>query len=84
MGRYILRRLLLIVPTLFGILLLTFVIAQFAPGGPIEQIIANATMGQMSTTGGISGGSDAGMTSSGHGAGGERAEPGEPTGSTPS
>ena len=63
MGRYILRRILLIVPTLLGILLLTFIVAQFAPGGPIEQIIANATMGQMSTTGGISGASDAGMTS---------------------
>ena len=63
MGRYILRRILLIVPTLLGILLLTFIVAQFAPGGPIEQIIANATMGQMSTTSGISGGSDAGMTS---------------------
>ena len=37
--------LLLIVPTLFGILLVTFVLAQFAPGGPIEQIIARATIG---------------------------------------
>ena len=63
MGRYILRRLLLIVPTLFGMLLITFIVAQFAPGGPIEQIIARATMGEMSTTAGISGASDAGMTS---------------------
>lgn len=37
---YILRRLLLIVPTLFGILLLNFVIIQAAPGGPVEQAIA--------------------------------------------
>ncbi|MFC0710479.1 microcin C ABC transporter permease YejB [Azorhizophilus paspali] len=37
---YILRRLLLIVPTLFGILLLNFVIIQAAPGGPVEQTIA--------------------------------------------
>ncbi len=63
MGRYILRRLLLIVPTLLGMLLITFIVAQFAPGGPIEQIIARATMGEMSTTAGISGASDAGMTS---------------------
>ena len=40
MGAYILRRLLLIVPTLFGILLINFVLVQFMPGGPIEQIIA--------------------------------------------
>ena len=64
MARYILRRLLLIPVTLLGILLITFTIAQFAPGGPIEQIIAKATMGQMSTTMGISGGGDGGgMTS---------------------
>jgi len=37
---YILRRLLLIVPTLFGILLINFVIIQAAPGGPVEQMIA--------------------------------------------
>ncbi|MBF3198278.1 microcin ABC transporter permease, partial [Pseudomonas aeruginosa] len=34
---YILRRLLLIVPTLFGILLINFIIIQAAPGGPVEQ-----------------------------------------------
>jgi microcin C transport system permease protein len=37
---YILRRLLLIPPTIFGILLLNFAIVQFAPGGPVEQTIA--------------------------------------------
>ena len=37
---YIIRRLLLIVPTLFGIMLLNFVLVQFAPGGPVEQTIA--------------------------------------------
>lgn len=63
MGRYIVRRILLIIPTLLGILLLTFIIAQFAPGGPVEQIIARATMGEMSTTSGISGASDGGMSS---------------------
>ncbi len=40
MGRYILRRLLLMVPTLFGILLLNFIIVQFAPGGPVEQVLS--------------------------------------------
>ncbi len=37
---YIVRRLLLIVPTLFGIMVLNFAIAQWAPGGPVEQMIA--------------------------------------------
>ncbi len=40
MGAYILRRLLLIIPTLFGIMVLNFIIVQAAPGGPVEQIIA--------------------------------------------
>ncbi|SFD24856.1 microcin C ABC transporter permease YejB [Tropicimonas isoalkanivorans] len=40
MGAYLLRRLLLIVPTLFGIMLINFVLTQFVPGGPIEQVIA--------------------------------------------
>ena len=37
---YILRRLALILPTLFGIMLINFVLVQFVPGGPIEQILA--------------------------------------------
>lgn len=41
MGAYILRRLLLMVPTLLGIMLVNFVIIQAAPGGPIERIIAD-------------------------------------------
>jgi microcin C transport system permease protein len=40
MGAYILKRLLLMIPTLLGVMLLTFVIVQFVPGGPIEQIIS--------------------------------------------
>ncbi|MBX2869606.1 MAG: microcin C ABC transporter permease YejB [Acidiferrobacterales bacterium] len=37
---YILRRLLLVIPTLFGIMIINFAIIQFAPGGPVEQAIA--------------------------------------------
>ena len=37
---YIIRRLLLIIPTLFGIMVVNFIIVQAAPGGPVEQIIA--------------------------------------------
>ena len=40
MWTYILKRLLLMVPTLLGILLLTFVVIQFVPGGPVEQMVA--------------------------------------------
>ena len=40
MGAYIVRRLLLIVPTLVGIMIINFALTQFVPGGPIEQIIA--------------------------------------------
>jgi microcin C transport system permease protein len=40
MGGYILRRLLLVIPTLFGIIAINFALVQFAPGGPVEQMIA--------------------------------------------
>jgi microcin C transport system permease protein len=40
MTAYIARRLLLMIPTLFGIMLISFTVVQFAPGGPIERIIA--------------------------------------------
>jgi microcin C transport system permease protein len=37
---YIFKRLLLMIPTLFGVLLMTFVVIQFVPGGPVEQMVA--------------------------------------------
>ncbi|CAA9349632.1 MAG: Prephenate dehydratase-associated ABC transporter, permease protein 1, partial [uncultured Microvirga sp.] len=37
---YIARRVLLMVPTLLGIMLISFAIVQFAPGGPVERILA--------------------------------------------
>jgi microcin C transport system permease protein len=40
MGAYLVRRLLLVIPTLFGIIAINFVVVQFAPGGPVEQMIA--------------------------------------------
>ena len=40
MGAYLIRRLLLVIPTLFGIIAINFAIVQFAPGGPVEQMIA--------------------------------------------
>ena len=41
MGAYILRRLLLVIPTLLGIMVVNFALTQFVPGGPVQQIIAN-------------------------------------------
>jgi len=40
MGAYLIRRLVLVIPTLFGIIAINFVIIQFAPGGPVEQMLA--------------------------------------------
>ncbi len=40
MWSYVLKRLLLMVPTLFGILMITFVVMQFVPGGPVEQMVS--------------------------------------------
>jgi microcin C transport system permease protein len=42
MFSYILKRLLLMIPTLFGVLLLTFAVIQFVPGGPVEQYLAES------------------------------------------
>jgi len=55
MAAYILRRLLLIIPTLFGILLVNFVLIQFVPGGPVERIISQLEQ-QTSATDRITGG----------------------------
>jgi microcin C transport system permease protein len=43
MAAYILRRILLMLPTLFGIMALSFLVVQFAPGGPVEKVIADLT-----------------------------------------
>jgi len=58
MGAYILRRLFLMIPTMVGIMAISFAVVQFAPGGPVEQVIAQL-MGQGDSTGErISGGGD--------------------------
>ncbi|RWR32035.1 ABC transporter permease subunit [Sinirhodobacter populi] len=64
MGAYILRRLLLVIPTLFGIMLVNFTLTQFVPGGPIEQIIARV-QGEADSMRNISGGGDAGAQGAG-------------------
>ena len=57
MGAYILRRLLLIVPTLLGIMVINFALVQFVPGGPVEQIIAQI-QGEGDVFGGFAGGGE--------------------------
>lgn len=53
---YIVRRLLLMIPTLFGIMVLNFAIVQFAPGGPVEQTLARLKGKAVSVTAPITGG----------------------------
>ncbi|HAK53079.1 MAG TPA: microcin ABC transporter permease [Gammaproteobacteria bacterium] len=53
---YILRRLLLIVPTLFGIMVINFIVIQFVPGGPVEQMIAQLTGDDVAATARFGGG----------------------------
>lgn len=59
MGAYILRRLLLVIPTLIGVMLVNFALTQFVPGGPIEQLVAKME-GSGDVLRQLSGGSDAG------------------------
>ncbi len=58
MTAYIIRRLILIVPTLLGIMILNFFIIQIAPGGPVEQMIAKLQGTAVSATERISGGGE--------------------------
>ena len=60
---YFLRRLILIIPTLFGIILLNFVIIQFAPGGPVESTIARLQGIDVGATERVSGGINDGLDS---------------------
>src|SRR6056297_716084 len=59
MGAYILRRLLLIVPTLLGIMVINFALVQFVPGGPVEQVIAQM-QGEGDVFGSFAGGAEDG------------------------
>lgn len=70
MGAYILRRLLLMIPTVFGIMLISFAIIQFAPGGPIERIIAQVQGTDVDATARIGGGGGDGAQSDAGGDGG--------------
>src|SRR3954451_23164807 len=56
MANYIARRILLMIPTLLGILFVSFVVVQFAPGGPVERVIAQLSGADTGGTSRISGG----------------------------
>ena len=57
MTAYIIRRVLLMVPTIFGIMLVAFMVVQFAPGGPIESVIAKLSGADVSAAGRATGSS---------------------------
>jgi microcin C transport system permease protein len=63
MAAYLIKRLLLIIPTLLGIMAINFVIIQFAPGGPVEQVIAQLTGTATGASSQVSGGGGDGLGS---------------------
>jgi microcin C transport system permease protein len=65
MATYLLKRILLIFPTMLGIMVISFAIVQFAPGGPIERIAAQVSGTDVSATARIGGGSGDGLSPSG-------------------
>jgi microcin C transport system permease protein len=69
-GAYIVRRLLLIVPTLFAIMVVNFVVVQVVPGGPIERILSQIDQSAISATARVSGEGGELKVASGGGAGG--------------
>jgi microcin C transport system permease protein len=72
MFAYIVRRLLLMIPTLFGVMLINFAILQFMPGGPVEQVIAQLTGTAVEATARFAGGG-AGEVGQAQGGGGGQA-----------
>ena len=54
MTAYIVRRVLFMIPTIFGIMLVSFVVVQFAPGGPVERIISQLSGNDTGATSRIS------------------------------
>src|SRR6516162_7108831 len=74
MTAYIARRILLMIPTIFGIMLVSFVVVQFAPGGPVERVIAQLSGSDTGATSRISGSASGDFSSRGGAASGAAAE----------
>ncbi|MDE1172406.1 MAG: microcin C ABC transporter permease YejB [Parvibaculaceae bacterium] len=73
MAAYIVRRLALMIPTILGIMFISFVIVQFAPGGPVEQVIAKLQGMQTSATARFGGGGGGDFSQGGIGGAGDAA-----------
>jgi microcin C transport system permease protein len=74
MTAYIARRILFMIPTILGIMLVSFVVVQFAPGGPVERVIAQLSGADTGATSRISGSASGDFSSRGAGASGPQAE----------
>jgi microcin C transport system permease protein len=70
MSAYILRRVLFMIPTIFGIMLVSFIVVQFAPGGPVERVISQLSGANTGATDRISGSASGDFSSHGTIAGG--------------
>jgi microcin C transport system permease protein len=66
MASYLLKRLLLIIPTMLGIMLISFTVIQFAPGGPVERVIAQITGTDVAATARIGGSPGDGLSGTGN------------------
>ena len=74
MTAYIIRRILFMIPTMFGIMLVAFVVVQFAPGGPVEQVIAKLSGADTGATSRISGSAGGDFGSRGMAKGGSQVD----------
>jgi len=74
MTAYIARRILFMIPTIFGIMLVSFVVVQFAPGGPVERVIAQLSGADTGATSRISGSASGDFSTRGGAASGGAAE----------
>lgn len=74
MTAYVIRRLLLMIPTILGIMTVSFIIVQFAPGGPVERIIAQLTGTDVAATARIGGTASGELGPAGQGAAAAQAE----------
>src|SRR3974390_2503100 len=69
MTAYIIRRILFMVPTLFGIMLVSFAVIQFAPGGPVERVLAQLSGSDTGASSRVSGSAGGDFSSRGQGPG---------------
>src|SRR5499425_3940390 len=74
MSAYIIRRLLFRIPTIFGIMLISFAVVQFAPGGPVERVIAQLSGSDTGATSRISGSASGDFGARGAAASGAQAD----------